>query len=378
MKPTAVDSGWLAFKALEGAQTRGEPFELVLLDCQMPEMDGFTVARCIRDIPSLPQPVMIMISSGSRQGDSLRARQLGIACHLSKPIKQSELRDAICRSLGAPPAPAEPSEPAASTPAPESPSRPLRVLLAEDNTINQKLALRLLQRRGHQVTVATDGREVLQALDQARFDLILMDVQMPNMSGFECARAIRQVEKLSGTHIPIIAMTAHAMAGDRERCLEAGMDDYLSKPITPRALFDAIDRVRGPAAPSSAPPPAVSDTDKVFDMDSALARIDGDQELLAEVVALFQRECPKMLAEVRDAIRRCDAATLEREAHKLKGALGALSAQPAAEAARKLEAIAHRGDLAEAAEACRSLEAELTRLEPELEAVMKGRLACVS
>ncbi len=375
MKPTAVDSGWLAFKALEGAQARGEPFNLVLLDCQMPEMDGFTVARCIRDSQSLTQPVMIMISSGTRQGDSVRARQVGIAGHLSKPIKQSELRDAICRSLGAPAAAAAEPTPAPE-PATEPSSRPLRVLLAEDNTINQKLALRLLQRRGHHVTVATDGREVLQALDQAAFDLILMDVQMPNMSGFECAAAIRQVETLSGTHIPIIAMTAHAMAGDRERCLEAGMDDYVSKPITPRALFEAMDRVMGHTS-SPAPTPA-TDEDKVFDMDSALARIDGDRELLVEVVSLFQRECPKMLADVRDAIARCDAATLEREAHKFKGALGALSAAPAAEAARKLEAIAHRGDLAEAAEACRLLEAELTRLEPELEAVMKGRLACVS
>jgi two-component system sensor histidine kinase/response regulator len=375
MKPTAVDSGWLAFKALEGAQGRGEPFELVLLDCQMPEMDGFTVAQCIRDNQSLTQPVMIMISSCTRNGDSVRAQQVGIACHLSKPIKQSELRDAICRSLGTPPAPADEPAPA-PPPAQEQPTRPLRVLLAEDNTVNQKLALRLLQRRGHQVTLATDGREVLQALDHAAFDLVLMDVQMPNMSGFECAAAIRQVEKLSGTHLPIIAMTAHAMAGDRERCLEAGMDDYVSKPISPHTLFDAIDRVMGHAPPAA--PAAAADEDKVFDMDSALGRIDGDRELLLEVVSLFRRECPKMIADLRDAIARCDASTLEREAHKFKGALGALSAQPAAEAARKLELIAHRGDLAEATEACRLLEAELTRLEPELESLAKGRLACVS
>jgi two-component system sensor histidine kinase/response regulator len=379
MKPTAVDSGWLAFKALEGAEVRGEPFRLVLLDCQMPEMDGFTVAEHIRSNNTLTQPVMIMVSSCTRNGDSARAKQIGIACHLNKPLKQSELRDAICRSLGTQPRSEPAAEPSEPTPTPAADTiRPLRVLLAEDNTVNQKLALRLLQRQGHHVTLATDGREVLKALDQAQFDVVLMDVQMPNMSGFECAAAIRHVEKLSGTHVPIIAMTAHAMAGDRERCLAAGMDDYISKPINRRKLFEMLARVAGaPVASPAAPEPAPA-AERAMDTEAALARIDGDRDLLVEVTGMFRRDCPKILGDIRDAITRCDAPTLEREAHKLKGALGALSAQPAFEAAQNLEAIGKRGDLAEAVEACRLLEAELSRLETELESLVKGRVACAS
>jgi two-component system sensor histidine kinase/response regulator len=381
MKPTAVDSGWLAFKALEGAETRGEPFRLALLDCQMPEMDGFTVAEKIRANSKLTQPVMIMISSCTRKGDAARAREVGIACHLSKPLKQSELRDAINRSLGQPVAPVEAkAEP--ETPAPvavEKPGRSLRILLAEDNFVNQKLAVRLLQRRGHNVAIATDGREVLKMLDRDRFDLILMDVQMPNMSGFECAGAIRQVEKLSGSHVPIIAMTAHAMTGDRERCLEAGMDDYVCKPINPKSLFEAIERVI-PSAASTMGVPAEQpvNEDKVFDVDAALARIDGDRELLLEVAGLFRRDCPSIVEGIRGAIARCDARALEREAHKLKGSVGALGAQPAFDAAQKLETIGKRGDVADAAAAFTLLEAEMTRLGNELDVFVKGKVACGS
>ncbi len=378
MKPTAVDSGWLAFKALEGAQARGEPFGLVLLDCQMPEMDGFTVAERIRQNLSLTQPVMIMISSCTRKGDSVRARQVGIAYHLNKPLKQSELRDAICRSLGAQTS-VECLAPVAPTRVKvERSARPLRILLGEDHVINQKLAVSLLQRRGHHVVIACDGRAVLQALDGERFDLILMDVQMPNMSGFEAAGAIRQVEKLSGSHIPIIAMTAHAMAGDRERCLEAGMDDYVCKPINPRALYEAIDRVTTGATSAPAALPVGGGDDQVIDVEKALARIDGDRELLAEVAGMFRRDWPGFLENIRDAIAQSDVTTLEREAHKFKGALGAFCAQPASEAAQHLETIGHRGDLADAAVACDLLEAELNRLEPELESLVKGKPVCAS
>jgi two-component system sensor histidine kinase/response regulator len=379
MRPTAVDSGWLAFKALEGAQARGEPFNLVLLDCQMPEMDGFTVAERIRQNLTLTQPVMIMISSCTRKGDSVRAREVGIVCHLNKPLKQSELRNAICRSLGV--QSAAPVTPAAAEPARieiEKATRPLHVLLAEDNIVNQKLAVRLLQRRGHTVTIATDGREVLELLDRETFDLILMDVQMPNMSGFECAGAIRRVEKLNGRHLPIIAMTAHAMAGDRERCLEAGMDDYVCKPVNPTALFEAIDRVISGGPRAQADAPVVAGEGKVFDPQIALERIDGDRELLVEVAELFRRDCPKILDEIREAIARGDAKTLEREAHKLKGALGALGAPAASEAAQNLEQLGSREDIIAAAAACSLLEAELNRLAPELESFVKGRLACAS
>jgi CheY-like chemotaxis protein/HPt (histidine-containing phosphotransfer) domain-containing protein len=372
MKPTAVDSGWLAFKALEGAQAMGEPFRLVLLDCQMPEMDGFAVARTIRENQSLTQPILIMVSSATRRGDSARAREVGIACHLSKPLKQSELRDAISRSLGAP---VVPEPPTVVEPEPAS-HRPLRVLLAEDNAVNQKLALRILERRGHTVSVANDGREVLKRLDSQSFDLILMDVQMPNMSGFEVTTAIRQIEKMGGGHVPVIALTAHAMAGDRERCLAAGMDDYVVKPINPARLFAAIERVvpgtisgNGAAAPAG---------EQVLDVERTLERIGGDTELLVEVVGMFRRDCPKMVEDIRAAIAGGDSETLEREAHKLKGALSAFCAQPAFEVARKLEAMGRNRDVTRSAETFRLLEAEIARLGPVLEALSKGQLTCTS
>jgi PAS domain S-box-containing protein len=391
MKPTAVDSGWLAFKALEGAQAQDEPFKLVLLDCQMPEMDGFTVAEEIRANSQWPQPTLIMISSATRRGDSAKARQCGIACHLTKPLKQSELREAICRVLGAQAgAPGTDGGAPTRVPVPGgtgAATRSYRILLAEDNPVNQKLALRILERRGHKVVIASDGHEALEALDRQAFDLVLMDVQMPKMSGFEATAAIRQLEKMGKRRTPIVAMTAHAMAGDRDRCLDAGMDDYVSKPINPAILFEVIERVlagANPPAASVAPPPAKNDETlplargKTMDVAAALERIDGDRELLTEVAGIFRRDCPAMLETIRDAIERQDARTLEREAHKLKGSLGAFCAQPAFEAALRLEMIGQRHHLDRAAGAYQLLEAEIDRLAPELEALAKGEPACAS
>lgn len=391
MKPTAVDSGWLAFKALEGAEAQGEPFKLILLDCQMPEMDGFTVAERVRANPELTQPTVIMISSATRRGDSAKARQCGIACHLSKPLKQSELREAICRVLGTTdliPA-AEADQPTRVQPMPAPANRTYRILLAEDNPVNQKLAVRILERRGHTVVIAGDGVQALETLDRQKFDVVLMDVQMPRMSGFEATAAIRQLEKMGNGHLPIIAMTAHAMAGDRERCLEAGMDDYVSKPINPSILFDVLDRVthHAPSAtPAASPPKRVMRPDetvsfageKALDVDAALERIDGDRGLLVEVAGIFRRDCPQMLETIREAVNQQDQRTLEREAHKLKGSLGAFCAKPAFEAAMRLETIGRRGNFDSVMGAYQLLEAEIDRLAPELEALAKGQAACVS
>ncbi|HKX32636.1 MAG TPA: response regulator, partial [Blastocatellia bacterium] len=230
-----------ALQALKRASEAGTPFPLVLLDAQMPEFDGFDVAETIRRDPQLAGAVIMMLSSAGQSQDTARCRELGAAAHLTKPIKQSELFNVVRRLRGIPSSAELPPPAAAADLRPEAGDR-YHILLAEDNAINQKLAVRLLEKRGHSVTVVNNGLEAVAAIEHERFDLILMDVQMPELNGYEATMEIRERERLDGGHIPIIAMTANAMKGDRERCLESGMDAYVSKPIKPEELFAAIEQ----------------------------------------------------------------------------------------------------------------------------------------
>jgi signal transduction histidine kinase/DNA-binding response OmpR family regulator len=241
MEPTVADGALDALGLLHLAQKAGNPYHLVLADAHMPEMDGFTLAEKIKQDTELGSTIIMMLTSADQFGDVARCEQLGIAAYLVKPIKQSELLDAAMLALGV----AAPEDEAPEVSAVGSPSRvgPLRVLLAEDSLVNQKLAVALLEKCGHTVVVTETGREALAAAESQDFDLILMDVQMPEMDGFEATMAIRAKEKESGKHVPIIAMTAHALKGDRQRCLEAGMDDYVAKPIHAANLLDTIEAV---------------------------------------------------------------------------------------------------------------------------------------
>jgi len=243
MASTSVEEGEMALAALSSALDAGEPFGLILTDMHMPKMDGFALIERIRERPELSTATIMMLTSAGHRGDAARCQELGVAAYLLKPIRQSELREAIARVLGAReqkgPIPlitryslGDALEPAAV----------LRVLVAEDNAVNQRLASRLLEKRGHRVTVMVNGRNALEALANQTFDLVLMDLQMPEMDGFEATAAIREREKDNGGHIPIIALTAHAMKGDMERCLAAGMDGYLSKPIRPQELDDLLEK----------------------------------------------------------------------------------------------------------------------------------------
>jgi two-component system, sensor histidine kinase and response regulator len=237
--PTAVESGARAITALQEAHGLGRIYPLILLDAQMPEMDGFVLAECIKRNPDWKTATIMMLSSAGQRGDAKRCRDLGIAAYLTKPVRQAELLDAILTALGT--KPIKEATPALVTRHSLRENGPhLRILLVEDNPVNQALAVRLLEKRGHTVAVAGNGKEALAALEKQSFDLVFMDVQMPEMDGFEATAAIREKEKASGHHLPVIAMTAHAMAGDRERCLEAGMDDYISKPIRPQELSDLL------------------------------------------------------------------------------------------------------------------------------------------
>jgi CheY-like chemotaxis protein len=256
MRPTGVDGGVRALAALGHMRTSGDPFRLVLLDLHMPGLDGFEVAERIRQDQTLAGATIMMLTSSQRRSDTERCRQLGVSTFLVKPIRQAELRDSIARILrehatAAPePVTAAPPEPPIEVPQNGhatpilTPARnALRILLAEDNEVNRLLALHMLKREGHSVVIAHDGQEAIDAVQREPFDLVLMDVQMPVMGGFDATRRIRETETSStSTHLPIIAMTAHALKGDREACLDAGMDDYIAKPIKVRELLGVINR----------------------------------------------------------------------------------------------------------------------------------------
>jgi signal transduction histidine kinase/DNA-binding response OmpR family regulator len=242
MKPTAVEGGRAALQALEVAKSTGRPFPLILLDGQMPEMDGFTLAERIKKDPDLVGATIMMLTSAGHLGDAARCRELGISAYLVKPIRQGELLQGICNVLNLS---TQMRAPLVTRHSLREAMNRSRVLLVEDNKVNQALATRLLEKRGYNVSVAGDGRQALAALEKDDFDVVLMDVQMPEMDGFEATAAIRERERLTGTHIPIVAMTAHALKGDQDRCLSAGMDAYVSKPIRTIELFATIEKMLG-------------------------------------------------------------------------------------------------------------------------------------
>jgi len=242
MKPLAVPSGQTALHALQSARDAGDPFRLLIVDCHMPEMDGFMLVEEIRKTPQLEMPATVMLTSGGQRGDGARCKELGIAAYLIKPVSQSDLLETLLKVIASPADAGKPAQPITRHSLREA-RRSLRILLAEDNAVNQRLASRMLEKEGHSVVVVPDGLKALQALETTAFDLVLMDVQMPSMDGVEATTLIRQNETISGNHVPIIAMTAHAMPGDRQRFMACGMDSYVSKPIHSSELFDAIDSV---------------------------------------------------------------------------------------------------------------------------------------
>jgi two-component system, sensor histidine kinase and response regulator len=367
MKPRLAASGPAALEELLRAARAGEPFPLVLLDLHMPDMDGYALCEEMRRHPELAGAALIVLTSGGQPGDRGRRRELGIAACLTKPVKQTDLWKAIMQALGMPLPHDEVEAPVEADAGRHS--RRLRILLAEDNLVNQKLALRLLERRGHTVTVAGNGREALAALKQQPFDVCLMDVQMPDLDGLEAAAAIRLEEKKTGTHLPIIAMTAYAMKGDRERCLATGMDGYISKPIRASELFETVEGAAPPVAAVRKTPIRPALGSDVFDLDRALAAVGDDPELLRELAGIFLQECPGILQEIRTAVARGDAANLKCAAHNLKGSVDNFAAGAAFAAALRLEMMGRDGKLVEASGALADLERELDRLTPALTAL---------
>ncbi|HMF98225.1 MAG TPA: response regulator [Vicinamibacterales bacterium] len=340
LRSVAVASGHAALDALDAAAREGHPFGLVLLDANMPELDGFDVSAEITRRPDLARPIVMMLTSSGKYADHVRCRELGIAAYLTKPVHARELVTAIERALDARPAPAEPIAAQTVSTSAATGAAPRYVLLVEDNIVNQRVAIGLLERRGHRVTAVGNGREALEQLETARFDIVLMDLQMPVMSGLDATVAIRERERVTGNHIPIVAMTAHAMAGDRERCLAAGMDGYLSKPVDPQLLFAAVEQPSAPVAGST-----LTAAPAIFDLDALLSRVGGDRQLMIEVIRLFLEDCPTRLKNIAVAMEANDGSAVRAAAHALKGSAGSLGAVAVYDTASALEQLAAEGRL---------------------------------
>jgi two-component system, sensor histidine kinase and response regulator len=351
MSAHTADSGRTALMLMETAAQEGERYPLVILDAHMPHMDGFAVAEQIRTQPGLAGGTLMMLNSAGHQDDLARCRELGVAAHVTKPLRPSELLDAVMVALGRA-ATVPDLEPAFSPAGPAAGPR-LRILLAEDNPVNQKLALGILTKRGHSVRVAHNGREAVEAAEQERFDLVLMDVHMPEMGGFEATGIIRQREMQGGGHLPIVALTARAMAGDREQCLGAGMDDYLTKPVKVKDLVEVIERLVPNGSATATRPEAAAGAG--FEDRVLHERFDGDLDLLRIVAETFLESTPPLLTELRDAVTAGDAPTVSRLSHRLRGSLANFGAADAVEAASRLEHMGTAGDLAGAGDACEAL-----------------------
>jgi PAS domain S-box-containing protein len=366
MRPTLVDSGQAALHSMERAQADGHAFALVLLDFQMPDMDGFQVAEEIKNRPGVAGTTVMMLSSVGQHGDAQRCRELGIAAYLTKPIRQSILLEAVLSILAG--AGGVTHEGLVTRQSLREAQRPLRVLLAEDNRVNQLVASRMLEKRGHAVTIAGDGREALAELARAEFDIVLMDVQMPGMDGLEATGEIRRGEGERGGHIPIVALTAHARAEDRGRCLAAGMDDFLTKPFSAADLFAMIERLSAGAllGPDRVVAEGPAHAGAGFDEVALMGLVDGDWMMLREILGVFIQEYPGLLDRLKAAILAGNPLEVSAAAHSLKGALKAVCTNRAAVLAWDLERLGKSGNLAGAESLYAQLEKEGVSLLPAI------------
>ncbi|MEJ2009047.1 MAG: response regulator [Acidobacteriota bacterium] len=369
MRPAMADGGWTGLDAMERATAAGKPFPLVLIDACMPDMDGFTLAGRIKQNPTLAGATIMMLTSAGRRGDAARCRELGIAAYLHKPIRERDLLQAIFMALAPDRKSAKDAELITRHALLEQ-RRNLRVLLAEDDLVNRQLAERLLEKAGYQVTTVQNGREAVAAVrasGHGGFDVILMDVQMPVMNGTEATAAIRAMEIGTSTHLPIIAMTAHAMKGDRARFLASGMDGYIAKPVEARLLVSAIEEALPVPRDPRAEPGPEKIASSAIDWKRGLARVEGDSELFRDLLKLFACEAPAALDELRTSVESKDATGIERRAHKLKGSLSNFGADEAVQAASRLETLARDGDLEPTGDVFRNLENEVGRVLAEIE-----------
>ena len=372
MCPKTVTCGRDAITAIKTASHEGQPFSLVLLDACMPEMDGFEVARQLKTLPEIASTTIMMLTSIDHHLSTNHLHELGIAQSLVKPISQSELHTAIQKLLDPSAAPITPITAAISN----EQLPPQNLLLVEDNLTNQKFAIWTLEKEGHTITAVGNGLKALEALKENTYDAILMDIQMPVMNGLDATRQIRKEEESTGRHIPIIAMTALAMKGDKERCLAAGMDDYISKPILTEELFNALHRIldhspkKEPATPLSIQPERAqsqSNGHKTFDRSVFLGRISNNQALAIELVKTFLTETRTITAEIERAIHEQNDDLLYRGAHTLKSSAAIFGAEPTRALATELETMGRENTTANAPQTFSDLQKELDFLYQDLE-----------
>ncbi|MDX6382031.1 MAG: hypothetical protein QOI57_3055 [Rubrobacteraceae bacterium] len=367
-----------ALQILRAAAERNAPYDLAVLDMQMPGMDGMQLARTIKADPAISSTRLILLTSIGKRGDGEEAKEARIEAYLTKPVKQSELYDAIATIMGTSTETATPEDKQFVT---RQSLREVKVrllphvLVAEDNAVNQKVATMMLERLGYRVDLVTTGIKALEALSHTTYAAVLMDVQMPEMDGYEATAEIRRREEREGRRTPIIAMTANAMQGDREKALEAGMDDYVSKPVKSEELDAVLERWISQSTATSSPE---EETDGAATLEVNKAPLDqsileglrelGDQELLKELAELFLKEVPLQLEALREAIEGGDASSVERMAHTLKGSCGNMGVTRMSTICAELQEVGHSGKLVGATVLVERLEAEFGHVRPALEA----------
>jgi CheY-like chemotaxis protein/HPt (histidine-containing phosphotransfer) domain-containing protein len=362
MKADSVESGMRALSAMEAAASADAAYRLLIIDAGMPEMDGFQLAEQVKRNPRLAGATILMLSPGLRSGDISRCRELGVSGYVIKPIRRLELMNVIASVLKG----------KATFTAPEQemqlwdkePHGRLQILAAEDNRVNQRLLVRLLEKEGHNVTLVEDGEAAVAASEETDFDVILMDVQMPVMDGLEATRIIRRREQQTGKHVPIVALTAHAMKGDRERCLEAGMDAYVAKPVQKQELLHMIYQhgAHSMAEGITKIGPALLAEPGVLDLARALKRNGGDEQIVAELCELFLHDASALSPALLRAIKSSDKEAAAHAAHRLKMSAGTICANRTYYAAETLEAQAELGDPAAIAAAAALLQREVDGL----------------